>query len=81
MVALQFTLACPEMVRSLTLVDSYPYTPGAIQGAIEKWIADTEEKGYARVMETFNEDYAALSHPVSQCCPSFRLRDTPRLTT
>jgi pimeloyl-ACP methyl ester carboxylesterase len=58
MVALQFALAYPEMVRSIILVDSYPYTPKAIQQALEKWIGDTEEQGYARVMETFNDDYA-----------------------
>ena len=58
MVTLQFALAYPEMVRSAILVDSYPHTPVAIQQALEKWIVDTEEKGYARVMETFNEDYA-----------------------
>ncbi len=59
MVSLQFALAHPAMVRSLILVDSYPHTPRAIQAALEKWIIDTQEKGYASVMETFNDDYAA----------------------
>ncbi len=58
MVALQFALTYPEMVRSLVLVDSFPHTPEATQGALEKWITDTQEKGYAKVMETFNQDYA-----------------------
>jgi 3-oxoadipate enol-lactonase len=78
MVALQFALAFPEMVRSVVLVDSYPYTPEAIQGAIEKWIADTEERGYPRVMETFNEDYAAalFSPGFWQRCPEFPAYET-----
>lgn len=64
MVSLQFALEHPDMVRSLILVDSYPHTPKAIQEALEHWIADTEAKGYARVMETFNDDYAdALFSP------------------
>jgi pimeloyl-ACP methyl ester carboxylesterase len=64
MVSLQFVLNYPELVRSLVLVDSYPYTPQVIQVAIEKWINDTQEKGYAKVMETFNQDYAeALFSP------------------
>jgi len=58
MVTLQFALAYPEMVQSAILVDSYPYTPVSIQQALERWISDTEGKGYARVMETFNHDYA-----------------------
>lgn len=64
MVSLQFALAHPEIVRSLILVDSYPHTPKVIQEAIEKWIADTQTKGYPAVMETFNRDYAhALFSP------------------
>lgn len=59
MVSLQFALDQPEMVRSLILIDSYPHVPKVIQEALETWITDTEEKGYARVMETFNQDYAA----------------------
>lgn len=59
MVGLQFALAYPDMLHSLVLVDSYPYCPAAIQQAIEKWIRDTQEKGYPKVMETFNQDYAA----------------------
>ena len=59
MVSLQFALAYPERIRSLVLVDSYPYTPKVIQDAIETWIGDTETKGYGKVMETFNQDYAA----------------------
>jgi pimeloyl-ACP methyl ester carboxylesterase len=59
MVSLQFALAHPEQVRSLVLVDSYPHTPQVIQDALQHWIADTEARGYARVMETFNQDYAA----------------------
>ena len=51
-------MAPAGMADSVILVDSYPYTPVSIQQALEKWIADTEEKGYARVMETFNEEYA-----------------------
>lgn len=64
MVTLQFALNYPEMVRSLVLVDSYPHTPQIIHEALEKWITDTQEKGYAKVMETFNQDYAeALFSP------------------
>jgi 3-oxoadipate enol-lactonase len=64
MVSLQFALEHPDMVRSLLLVDSYPHTPKAIREALEHWIADTAAKGYARVMETFNDDYAtALFSP------------------
>lgn len=64
MVSLAFTLAYPERVRSLILVDSYSSSPPSLQAALEKWIVDTEEKGYAKVMETFNEDYAlALFSP------------------
>lgn len=64
MVSLQFALAHPEMVRSLILIDSYAKSPGVLQAALEKWIADAEAKGYARVMETFNTDYAtALFSP------------------
>jgi pimeloyl-ACP methyl ester carboxylesterase len=64
MVSLQFALDHPDMVRSLILVDSYPHTPRAIREALEHWIADTEERGYARVMETFNDDYGtALFSP------------------
>jgi pimeloyl-ACP methyl ester carboxylesterase len=64
MVTLQFALSYPEIVRSLVLVDSYPHTPQVIYEAIEKWITDTQEKGYAKVMETFNQDYAtALFSP------------------
>jgi len=59
MVSLQFALTHPELIHSLILVDSYPHTPQVIQAALEKWIADTEEKGYAKVMETFNDDYAS----------------------
>jgi 3-oxoadipate enol-lactonase len=78
MVTLQFALAFPEMVRSVVLVDSYPYTPAAIQGAIEKWISDTEEKGYPRVMETFNQDYATalFSTGFWQRCPEFPAYET-----
>ena len=73
MVSLQFALAYPEMVRSVVLVDSYPYTPKAIQGALEKWIGDTEEKGYARVMETFADDYALALYSADfwERCPEF----------
>ncbi len=64
MVSLQFALDYPEMVRSLILVDSYAKTPPVLQSALEKWIADTQAKGYAKVMETFNDDYApALFSP------------------
>lgn len=59
MVTLQFTLAHPANVRSLVLVDSYPHTPRVIQEAIQHWVDDTEAKGYAEVMRTFNDDYAA----------------------
>jgi pimeloyl-ACP methyl ester carboxylesterase len=59
MVSLQFALAHPELVRSVVLVDSYPHTPVVIQDAIQSWIADTETRGYATVMATFNDDYAA----------------------
>lgn len=59
MVSLQAALTYPETVRSLVLVDSYPHTPKVIQDAIEHWIADTQARGYAEVMETFNQDYAA----------------------
>lgn len=59
MVALAFALAHPEMVRSLVLVDSYPHTPKVIQEAIQVWIDDTRTHGYPKVMETFNDDYAA----------------------
>ena len=48
MVSLQFALAYPERVRSLALVDSYPYTPKVIRDAIEIWIVDTEAKGYGK---------------------------------
>ena len=61
MVSLQFALDHPDMVRSLILIDSYPHVPKVIQAALETWITDTEEKGYARVMETFNQDYASRS--------------------
>jgi 3-oxoadipate enol-lactonase len=78
MVGLQFSLDYKEVARSLVLVDSYPYTPKAIQGAIRKWISDTETKGYARVMATFNEDYAeALFSPgFWQRCPEFPAYET-----
>lgn len=59
MVSLQFALDHPDMVRSLILIDSYPHTPTAIREALENWIADTAARGYAKVMETFNDDYAA----------------------
>lgn len=59
MVALQFALAHPENVSSLILVDSYPHTPETMHDAFEKWIQDTRARGYAKVMETFNEDYAS----------------------
>lgn len=59
MVSLAFALAHPEMVRSLVLVDSYPYTPKVIQEAIQVWIEDTRTRGYPKVMETFDDDYAA----------------------
>ena len=59
MVSLQFVLDHPEMVRSLILIDSYPHTPKVIREALENWIADTAARGYAKVMETFNDDYAA----------------------
>jgi pimeloyl-ACP methyl ester carboxylesterase len=59
MVSLQFALAHPELSHSLVLVDSYPYCPKVIQQAIDKWVSDTRQKGYAKVMETFNQDYAA----------------------
>ncbi len=52
------------MVKSLTLVDSYPHTPRVIQESIQKWIDDTEQRGYTSVMATFNEEYApALFSP------------------
>lgn len=78
MVTLQFALAYPEMVRSLILVDSYPYTPKVIQQALEKWIADTQEKGYAKVMETFNDDYATalFSAGFWERCPEFPAFET-----
>jgi 3-oxoadipate enol-lactonase len=78
MVALQFAVAWPEMLRSLVLVDSYPYTPDAIRGALGQWIADTEEKGYPGVMETFNDDYAtALFSPdFWQRCPELPAYET-----
>lgn len=58
MVTLQFAVTYPEMVRSMILVDSFPHMPVALYPVIEQWIAQTEEKGYARVMETFNDDNA-----------------------
>lgn len=78
MVTLQFASAYPEMVRSLILVDSYPYTPKVIQQALEKWIADTQEKGYAKVMETFNDDYATALFSASfwERCPEFPVLET-----
>lgn len=78
MVSLAFALARPEMVRSLVLVDSYPYTPKVIREAIETWIRDTEAKGYPRVMETFNQDYAgALFSPAFwQTHPEFPAYET-----
>lgn len=64
MVSLQLALAHPGLVRSITLVDSYPHTPRVIQEAIHRWIDDTERRGYAEVMRTFNDDYAdALFSP------------------
>lgn len=59
MVSLQFALAHPELTHSVVLVDSYPHTPIVIQDAIEHWITNTETRGYATVMRTFNDDYAA----------------------
>lgn len=59
MVSLQTALVHPELVKSLTLVDSYPHTPRVIHTAIQQWIDDTAQHGYAAVMATFNEDYAA----------------------
>ena len=64
MVAMQYTLAHAAQVRSLVLVDSYPHTPRVIQAAIQRWINDTEARGYPAVMRTFNDDYAdALFSP------------------
>lgn len=64
MVSLQFALDHPDMVQSLILVDSYPHTLRVIQEALAKWIADTAAKGYAKVIETFNDAYtAALFSP------------------
>lgn len=78
MVALQFALAYPDVLKSLVLVDSYPYTPVAIQGAIQQWIDDTRARGYAAVMETFNRDYAAalFSPAFWACCPEFPAYET-----
>jgi len=78
MVGLQFSLDYEAVVRSLVLVDSYPFTPRAIQGAIQKWIEDTRAKGYAQVMATFNEDYAeALFSPgFWKRCPEFPAYET-----
>ena len=78
MVSLQLALAYPRMVRSLVLVDSYPYTPKVIQEAIEHWIGDTEAKGYPAVMETFNQDYAAaLFSPAFRAAhPEFPIYET-----
>ncbi|HUW11019.1 MAG TPA: alpha/beta hydrolase [Anaerolineae bacterium] len=73
MVSLQFALAYPEMVRSLILVDSYPHTPQAIQQALDAWITQTDEMGYAKVMETFNDDYATALYSTGfwERCPEF----------
>jgi 3-oxoadipate enol-lactonase len=58
MVSLQFALDFPEQLLSLVLVDSFPHTPDGISAALGKWIEDTTSSGYAKVMETFNNDYA-----------------------
>lgn len=78
MVTLQLALAYPDVVNSIMLVDSYPHTPKAILPAIEKWISDTQEMGYARVMETFNDDYseALFSSRFYQQNPRFSTFDT-----
>lgn len=59
MVSLHLALTHPELVRSLILVDSYAKTPHVLQTALQKWIADVEQFGYATVMESFNDDYAS----------------------
>ena len=78
MVGLQFALVCPDILKSLVLVDSYPYTPVAVQGAIQQWIEDTRARGYAAVMETFNRDYAAalFSPAFWTRCPEFPAYET-----
>lgn len=78
MVSMQYALAHPANVRSLVLVDSYPHTPRVIQEAIQRWIYDTEARGYAEVMRTFNDDYAdALFSPgFRQAQPEFPAYET-----
>ena len=56
MVTLQLALAFPEAVKSIVLVDSFPYSPGPLKQVIKSWIEQVKEKGYAKVMETFNKD-------------------------
>ncbi len=56
MVALQLALAYPEIVKSIVLVDSFPYSPDPLKDVLNQWISQVNEKGYAKVMETFNSD-------------------------
>lgn len=78
MVSLQCALAYPDMVNSVVLVDSYPHTPTVIQEAIGLWVDDTRARGYAAVMQTFNDDYAdALFSPgFRERCPAFPAFET-----
>jgi len=78
MVSLQCALSAPERVRGLVLVDSYPRTPVVIQEAIQHWINDTQARGYADVMRTFNDDYAdALFSPAFRAAhPGFPAYET-----
>lgn len=59
MVTLQLALAFPEAVKSITLVDSFPNSPVPLKGVLDAWIDQVKEKGYAKVMETFNLDNGA----------------------
>ncbi len=60
MIALQLARAHPACASSLVLVDSFAYAPAGLVGALDRWIADTQSRGYAGVMATFDADYGAI---------------------
>jgi len=72
MVALQIALDHPDFVHRLVLVDSFPYSPDPLKGVIRSWIDQVKEIGYAKVMETFNDDNPSLfSKEYMQNRPNF----------
>jgi 3-oxoadipate enol-lactonase len=60
MIALQLALAHPDCASCLVLVDSFARAPAGLMGALDQWIADTEKRGYAGVMSTFDADYGEI---------------------